>query len=315
MTQRGTSQHKASTAGHFELVIDNGSGATKPTTAYLKSVDGGYVRAGLMDEPIGPENYRIKHTSVVSIEPFALEFGLSGANDVLKWIQQSWRKEWSRRNGEIRHGDFDFNQTFTHEFYDALITETTFPTLDGASKEAAYLKLKIQPERVVSKKQDGSALQAITGSKQKMWMPSGFRLTLDGIAGMEYTNKIDSFTIKQGVKTLYVGAERFPQIEPTKIEFPAISGTIALGYADALLAWYDKAVVAGAADPSQQRSGSLEFLAPDRSEVLFRINLYEVGIHHAQIPQSTANMDQIKRVKFELYVGRMDIDGKGMGME
>ena len=91
MTQRGTPQHKASTAGHFELVIDNGSGATKPTTAYLKSVDGGYVRAGLMDEPIGPENYRIKHTSVVSIEPFSLEFGLSGADDVLKWIQQSWR--------------------------------------------------------------------------------------------------------------------------------------------------------------------------------------------------------------------------------
>jgi hypothetical protein len=309
-TQRGTTTHKASTAGHFELAIDGSA-----TTAYLKSVDGGYVRAGLMDEPIGPENYRIKHTSVVSIEPFSMEFGLSGANDVLKWIQQSWRKEWSRRQGEVRHADFDFHQTFTHEFFDALITETTFPTLDGASKEAAYIKMKFQPERVATKKQDGAKLVAHMGSKQKMWMPSGFRLKIDGVENMEYTNKIDSFTIKQGVKTLYVGAERFPQIEPTKIEFPALSGTIALGYADALLAWYDKAVVTGAADPSQQRTGSIEFLAPDRTEVLFRINLYEVGIHHAQIPQSTANMDQIKRVKFELYVGRMDLDGKGMGME
>ncbi len=310
MTQRGTPQHKASTAGHFELAIDGHS-----TTAYLKNVDGGYVRAGLMDEPIGPENYRIKHTSVVSIEPFSMEFGMSGANDVLKWIQQSWRKEWSRRNGEVRHANFDFAQTFTHEFYDALITETTFPTLDGASKEAAYIKLKVQPERVVTKKQDGGKLSPIAGSKQKMWMPSGFRLKIDGIEGMEYTNKIDSFTIKQGVKTLYTGAERFPQIEPTKIEFPAITGTIALGYADGLLAWYQKAVVDGEADPKSQKSGSIEFLSPDRADVLFRINLYEVGIHHAQIPQSTANADQIKRVKFELFVGRMDLDGKSMGME
>ena len=49
--------------------------------------------------------------------------------------------------------------------------------------------------------------------------------------------------------------------------------------------------------------------------MLFRINLYEIGLGHCQIPQSTANADQIKRVKFELYVGRMDIDGKGMGFE
>ena len=67
-TQRGSSTHKAATGGHFELAIDGHA-----TTAYLKTVDGGYIRAGLMDEPIGPENHRIKHTSVVSIEPFSVE--------------------------------------------------------------------------------------------------------------------------------------------------------------------------------------------------------------------------------------------------
>jgi len=41
-----------------------------------------------------------------------------------------------------------------------------------------------------------------------------------------------------------------------------------------------------------------------------------MGLHHLQIVQSTANSEQIKRVKFELYVGRMDIDGGGeLGME
>jgi hypothetical protein len=300
------------TAGHFELQLDG-----HPTTAFLKSVDGGYVRASLVEEPIGPENQRIKHTSTVDIDPFTVEFGIAGANDVLKWIQGSWRKDWSRRNGQITHANFDFKKVFEHEFFEALITETTFPALDGASKDAAYIKIKVQPEKVITKKTPpGPMIGSRTGAKQKLWMCSGFRLSIDGIDGMEYANKIEPFTIKQGIKKLYIGEERFPQIEPTKIEFPSISGTIAAQYADGLLDWYNKYVVTGQADTKGQKTGALEFLSPDRKSVLFRITLKEVGLHSLSMMQSTANSDQIKRMKFELYVGRMDIDGGGsLGME
>jgi hypothetical protein len=306
------SDKRAYTAGHFELQLDG-----HPTTAYLKSVDGGYVKASLVDEPIGPENLRIKHTSTVDIDPFTVEFGISGANDVLKWIQGSWRKEWSRRNGQITHANFDLKKTFEHEFFEALITETTFPGLDGSSKDAAYVKIKVQPEKVITKKTPpGPQLQSNIGAKQKLWMCSGFRLSIDGVDGMEYANKIDSFTIKQGVKKLYVGEERFPQIEPTKIDFPSISGTIAAQYCDKLLDWYHKSVVTGQADPKAQRTGSLEFLSPDRKQTLFRINFQEVGITSLAMMASTANADQIKRMKFELYVGKMDLDGGGqLGLE
>lgn len=307
-----TQQQKRSySAGHFELAIDG-----HKSTAYLKSVDGGYVRASVLDEPIGPHNLHIKHMSTVDIEPFSVECGLSGANDILKWIQLSWRKEPARRSGQITHANFDLVKTYEHEFFDALITETTFPTLDGASKEAAYLKLKLQPERVISKQASGERISGQMGSKQKLWMCSGFRLNLDHINGCEYINKIDSFTIKQGVKKMYTGADRFPQIEPTKIEFPNLSGTISLQYADGILEWYKKYIVDGQHDKKAQTSGSLEFLSPDRADSLFKIQLYDVGIHHAQVLQSTANADTIKRVKFELYIGSMDIDGSGaLGME
>lgn len=300
------------TAGHFELQLDGA-----PTTAYLKTVDGGYVKASLIDEPIGPENLRIKHTSTVDIDPFSVEFGISGANTVLKWIQSSWRKEYSRKNGQITHANFDLKTTFTHEFFDALITETTFPTLDGSSKDAAYLKVKVQPEKVITKKMSGGPqLVPHLGSKQKLWMSSGFRLSIDGLDEMRYANKIDSFTIKQGVKKFYTGEDRFPQIEPTKIEFPHISGTIAAEYADKLHDWYQKYVVGGQSDPKAQKTGSLEFLSPDRKSTLFRINLFEVGLIGLSMQSSTANSDQIKRMKFELYVGRMDLDGSGsLGME
>ncbi|HUJ58424.1 MAG TPA: phage tail protein [Kofleriaceae bacterium] len=301
------------TSGHFELEIDG-----HPTTAYLKSVEGGFVHANVIAEPIGPDNHRVMHTSTVEIDPFTVDFGISGANDVLLWIQSSWRKDWSRRNGQITHANFDLYKTFEHEFYDALISETTFPTLDGASKEAAYIKIKVQPEAVVSKKADGSKtrVNSTLGSKQKLWMLSGFRLNIDGITNAQYTNKIESFTIKQGIQKFYTGASRFPQIEPTKIDFPKLTCSIGLNYASELIDWYDAYVVKGGKDPKQQKTGSLEFLSPDRASVLFRLNLYEVGLPHLQILPSKANAEDIKRVKYELFVGRMDLDGSGaLGME
>src|SRR5712664_48346 len=93
---------QAFTAGHFELMIDG-----HPTTAYVKTVGGGFVRGNPLDEPVGTTNHRIKHLSTVEIEPFTLDVGISGANDILTWIQASWRKQWNRRNGQVTHANFD----------------------------------------------------------------------------------------------------------------------------------------------------------------------------------------------------------------
>ncbi|HET7501675.1 MAG TPA: hypothetical protein VFK02_11745, partial [Kofleriaceae bacterium] len=145
---------------------------------------------------------------------------------------------------------------------------------------------------------------------------SAFRFTLDQIDDMQYTNKIESFTIKQGVKKMFTGADRFPQIEPTGIQFPNISGTISLGYADKLLKWHHDYIVKGTKDPKAQMSGAIEFLSPDRTKTIFRINLFQVGLVSAAVQQATANVDQIKRVKFEMFVGSMKLDGPGaLGLE
>lgn len=300
-----------STAGHFHLVIDG-----SPTTAYLKSIEGGYARAGVITESIGPQNLRIKHVSTVEVEPMSISFGLAGSNDILQWIQASWRKTWNRRNGSVTHANFDLKSIFQHDFYDALIEETTFPTFDGASKEPAYLKVKIQPQVALTKQGDGKVLQATDQEKnayarQKLLLCSGFRLEIDGFDKIKYANKIDSFTIKQGIKKFHTGRDRFPEIEPTKIEFPNITGTIAFDYADELFRWYHEYLVQGKRDPAAQKTGYLAFLAPDKTTVLFRINMYEIGISHLEIVPSSANAEEIKRVKFELFVGKMDLDGPG----
>jgi hypothetical protein len=297
--------------GHFELRIDG-----KPTTAYLKSVDGGFAKASIIDEPIGPHNERIKHTSTVEVEPISLEFGLSGAGHMLKWIQNSWKKKHERWSGQITHADFNMMPTFEHEFMDCLIVETSFPTLDGSSKEAGYIKCKIQPERVKHRSLPASKdkLKAELGKKQKLWLPSNFRFNIDGIDEMRMTNKVEGITVKQGIKKHHIGGDRFPTIEPTKLEFPNISGTIALAYADKLFKWHEELVMKGAKESKAQKTGSIEFLSPDLKKTLFAINLFEMGIVMVNVEKATANSDSIKRAKFELYVGRMEIDGR-LGLE
>src|SRR6185436_14734403 len=153
--------------------------------------------------------------------------------------------------------------------------------------------------------------------KQKMWTPSSFRFTIDQFGGMEYVNKLESFTVTQGIKKMYIGQERYPQIEPTGIKFPNLSGSISLAYADRLLKWHHEYVADhnGTRDPKGQLSGAIEFLTPDREKTLFSIELTQVGILSASIQQATANTDQIKRVKFEMFVGSMKLDGGSIGME
>lgn len=297
----------AYTSGHFELTLDEDK---KPTSSYLKSLDGGFMGHSVVDEAIGGENKRIKHAAVADVDPISFEIGMSGAKGILKWIQASWAKDWSTRSGQINHANFNMEKVFEHEFFDALICETTFPTLDGASKEAAYLKVKFQPRAVATRKVNSSEkLVPRLGPKQKQWLCSAFKLTIDNCEGFEYANKIESFTIKQNVKKMFVGKFRDLELTPTRIEFPNISGTVALDKADNILDWYDRYVVKGRKDPKAQKSGHLDFLSPDRTQTLFRINFTNVGILKAAMLPSTANADQIKRIKFDLYVGDMELDG------
>lgn len=295
-------------AGHFELNIDG-----HKSTAFLKNVDGGWLRGNVADDGVGSKEFKLKHISTLDVEPISIEFGLAGANDMLRWIQQSWQRKFSRRSGEIIHANFNQQMTFRHEFRDALIAETTFPTLDGASKEGGFLKCKLQPEWVDTHKlpPGGPRTTAPMNAKQKMWSPSAFRFNVDGIDDMKYTNKLEAFTIKQGIKKVYIGDSRYPTLEPTKIEFPNLTGTISLEYADKLLQWHKDYLHSGRRDPAAQKHGSIEFLSPDRKQTIFAIELYEMGINYCAIEASTANANAIKRVKFEIFVHRMDIQGQG----
>ena len=112
---------------------------------------------------------------------------------------------------------------------------------------------------------------------------------------------------------MQIGKDRLPEFIPIKLKFPNLSGTISLKYADQLLKWQHDFIRSmdggGTKDVKAKKTGAIEFLTPDRKTVLMRINLLEVGLTYVGTEKATANAEQIKRLKFELYVHGMTLEG------
>ncbi len=297
---------RAYSGGHFELRIDG-----MPQTAHIKSIEGGWAKQNAVDEQVGSDNMRLKHATTVEVDPITIEMGLSQSNYALKWIQASWKKEFARHNGSIVTANFDYESEFEHWFYNALIEETAFPGLDAASKDALFLKLKLRPEWVEFKPGDKHKLASVHSGKQKLFSASSFRLVIDGI-DTKYVNKIEGFTVKQGIKTVGAGrrlnANRTPELEPTKLEFPDLTFHMTQKHTGEVFDWYKSVVLDGVKDPVAERNGAIEFLSLDRKKVLLRVKLSEVGIKMFSRPKMEANQDSMARCKIDLFVGSMELD-------
>jgi hypothetical protein len=291
--------------GQFEFSLDG------EAPFYVKSLEGGLPKGNVVEEQIGTDVEFIKHLSTVEIEPLSVEIGMQESISMLRWIQKSWRKEFDRKAGWISHANFDMKEVLQTHFSEALITETTFPTLDGSSKEMATLKVKMQPEAVEFANGSNNRVHASSRhhERQKLWPASAFAFELHNV-DVRHTTKIDSFTVKQGIKSYSTGRARFPHWEPTKLTFPDLSIYVPLAYADSLLDWYQRSMKGGK-DPKLQTHGSIRYLAPNKKDTVFEIDLYHVGIKGVTIDKSE-RQDQVKKVKADLYVSRMDLVLQGV---
>lgn len=299
---------KGFSGGQFLFALDDDHGEP----GYVKSVSGGSVKGKVMEEEVGPGHYAYKHLGNVEIEPITVELGMAMSRPVLDWIRDSWELRFSRRNGYIVHADADFNARYIQEFRNALITETKFPALDATNKEPVYISVGVHPESLELKEESSYKLFGRTPSQQKLWTAANFRLVLDREYG--HINKIESFTVKQKITQLYFGSSRYPELEPTGIEFDNLVLTMPLEHAGDFLDWHDEYVVRGAKDTKKEKTGFIEYLSPDTSDVLLRLHLEGVGLHSLSIEKSSAGEDKTKRCKVELYVESMKIEyGSGMG--
>ena len=271
----------------------------------LKSVDGGELVAEVVVESAGQEPFAKKHLGGVRYEELVLGLELAAVGGVHTWIAESWKGEAKPRDGAIVETDARLAPRARREFRHALITETTIPTLDAASKAPGQLTVKLAPEEITRKKAGGAAGQKV-GAKQKQWLASNFRLELDGVE-TKTVSKIDAVTVKQTVVADDVGDVRISRREPGKLEFPDLRVTFGQASLQSWSDWFDDFVVKGENGDDKEKSGAIVFLDATLKQELGRVELKNVGIFALRRQPST---EQVARVTAELYVESMELKWK-----
>jgi phage tail-like protein len=296
----------ARTGGQLKIALELGD----TLAGWVHSVEGGGATGEVVTEKQGTDGVARKHIGNVKYEDITISCAAGMSKHFYEWISDTLASKGAetRRNGAIKLVDFDYNIKAVRTFTNAIISEVTFPALDAGSKDAAKLTLKFSPEVTRFKKGSGKVVNDDANSKQKAWLPSNFRLTIDGLeAACAKVSKVEALTIKQKVAESPVGELRDLQIEPTKIEFPNLKVSLADVNAEQFAAWHEDFVIKGNNGQEQEKSGLLEYLDQTRSKVLMAISLKGLGIFKYDLDVITAGANESPtQAKIEMYCEKIE---------
>jgi phage tail-like protein len=284
--------------GNFQLVLEG------VKTGFLKSIEGGTVTAEVISTPVDGSPFAKKQLGSIGYDPFVAKFGMSMSKEVYDWINRSWSGNDQRKNGAIVAVDQDFTAVSQHEFFNALITETSVPGLDAASKESAYLMLTFAPEYT----KIGKASGKVTGenARSKPWIASNFRVQIDGLDCTKI-RAVESFTVKQSQATDDIGEVRPLRKGQGKLEFPNLAITLMESSAQSWFDWFESFVIKGESEDKREKSGSIAFLAADLKQELLRVDLFNLGIFKIAQDKAEANVARAGTVTARLYCERMEL--------
>lgn len=287
---------KVNADSKYALELDGAS------MGFVKSVDGGGVYAEVITITLGSDLLPRKHLGPGQFEDFSVQIGLSMADPMYDWIAKSWTGNPERKSGSFIATDNKSRSLSQRDFSDALITETTIPALDAASKEPAWLTLKLAPESIRFRKSSGTAVG--TGKKEKPFQASNFRLEIPGL-DCKRVSRIDSFTVK---RNLVVGAPGGPgsfRSTPGKLELPNLRVSLSEAGAQDWIDWADDFIVKGNNSPADEKNGTLVLLSANLKTELALISFFNLGI--CRLSPSTSDANAVRRLTAELYCERMEL--------
>jgi T4-like virus tail tube protein gp19 len=284
---------RTAVVGSFQLMLDG------TRIGLLKSVDGGSAVAGVVTEKADSSLIPKKHLGSISYSPLVVQVGLAIGPALFDWINASWTGKAQRKDGSIITADYNLTAISQRDFFHAFVTETTIPALDGASKDPAYLTVTLAPEYTRDSKPSGKV--AGESVKQKLWVSSNFRVTIDGL-DCTRVMRVDALTVKQAV----VRDDR-AGIVPAQLEFPNLKITLSQVGSETWFAWFDGFVIKGNNDESKEKNGSIALLSPDLKDELLRVDLFNLGIFAIGPEKAEANSDRVATVTAQLYCERMEL--------
>jgi phage tail-like protein len=286
-------------AGRFALELDG------TMCGFLKSVGGGAITADVITEPVGSSSFAPKHIGQPRYEELTLQLDLSLEKAVYQWIADTWAGKSARHDGSIVAVSSQQKTVSERQFFRAFLSEVTVPAMDASAKEPAFLTVKIAPEFHRAKGGSGATMK-IPAAKSKAWLPSNFRLEIDGL-DCKKVSKIEALAVKQGVVPDPVGELREFAKQATQLEFPNLRITLAEAASQTWTSWFDDFVVKGLNSDADEKSGKLSFLTADRKSVLGEVTFFNLGIFRLEPEQQAVDQDTIARIRADLYCERMEL--------
>jgi hypothetical protein len=294
---------RAYSEGRYSIELDN------LNAGWVKGAEGGHAFSEVVVEKVGPDYVAHKHIGAPKYEDITVEIGSAVSTKLLGWVRDSFGRSYIRKDGALLATDSNFKEVSRLSFYHALITEIRFPELDGAVKEQGSITLKITPEysRTVATTAPSKAIAAspaVNANKQKQWMTTNFRLSIDGLDCTRVT-RIEPVRITTKPADTTLGDQRDYTKAPTRTEFSNLVVYVPESQAKSFYDWHESFVIKGDAGDAKEKNGKLEFLSTTPNDVLFTVELKHIGIFKVSPEKYEVGTDTIRRVKVEMYVEQM----------
>jgi phage tail-like protein len=303
-----TGDKRGYTGGKYALELDG------TTAGWVQSIRGGDASSDVVEEKLGANTTIKKHLAGVKYSDIEVDCGTGMSKPFYQWLVDTFDQKHTRKNGAVVSADYNYNETSRLTFFNALIKEIAFPTLDAASKDPAKLTVTFSPELTRRQKASGSVKgNGYTGTQiQKKWLPSNFRLKIDGL-DCTRVSRIEALVVKQAIVENAVGEFRDFEKEPAHLDIPDLVVTIAESQAADFINWHEDFVINGHNTDDREKNGTLEFLTPNLQEVLFTIGFQHLGIYKLTRLEVSAGSDSISRLQASMYCEQMTFAAPGAG--
>jgi phage tail-like protein len=301
MTNNSSVAPRAYVAAHFMLELH---GIEK--LGIFRSVEGGSIKTDVMTYQNGGTYDRWRQLGKPKFEDIKLQVGMGMSEGFYKWIEEFFTGEGTRKNGAIVAADFYYKERARREFSEAMIKELQFPKLDAQDKNTTYMTVTLGVEDILFKKGEAGKVinQAAGLDTQMAWKACNFQFSLDGFAdACKRVTKVEGFTIKQNILEYASGGRRSVAKTASAIDFPQLSFSLPEVDAQPLLDHFKKRGVDG--EVPGRLNGQIETFDNQRS-TRFTLQFFNADIVNVQPDKADATTEEVKQVKFDIYVESMN---------
>ncbi|HEY0192288.1 MAG TPA: phage tail protein [Kofleriaceae bacterium] len=287
-------------AAHFALELDD-----LKNLGMFRSIEGGGIKADVMTHQTGGTYDRWRQLGKPKFEDLKLSLGMAMSQPFYDWIAQFFAGKAVRKDGAIVAADFYYKERARRKFTNGMITELTFPKLDGSDKSTAFMNVGIAVEDIQFEKGSGALLAQNSGlEEQKAWKACNFRFSLDILpdTATRRVTKVDSFTVKQTVLEYASGGSRWATKTPSAMDFPQLSFTMPEADAQPIFDHFTKRGVKG--EVPGRFNGQLETY-DNQQQTVFTLQFFNCDVLNVAPDKSDSTTEEIKQVKVDLYVESM----------